>query len=330
MRLLKIFILTSFLFPFLCNASTNNTFIIVKGNVTYDFSFAELAVNYLETADTAFIYEMAELEATDHILKHAIRFNYDVPTKSKVELVTYLLSPFDEKKETLNQFKRNLQFAKDSIANTDLSQKICLQYLPNGFQFSSKLFFTYGYDLGVVYENNASLNLAHPFYLNNYMEIKYYSIHELHHAGFLMLKNSQMPSLQISTYNEMAKLIEYLTHLEGMGTFAPLDIRIREDAMNSDSDYIAFQDSSMMQDYINEYFEVYHHFKNNPNLILTDEDWGKIGILSDGKRLWYRVGAKIAYEIDGELGRDKLASLIQQPSENFINTYLQLKEIESE
>lgn len=311
---------------FSCASKSDESYIIKKGNVKYDFSFAELTIRYLETEDSIYLKEIGKLKATEHLLNHANQFNYDVPKETGYELAKYLLSPLEEKKKKLVDFKRNLEYAKSSIAEIDLAQKICLQYLPDDFQYSSNLYFTFGYDLGVVFGSNSSLNLAHPYYIQNLREIKYYSIHELHHAGFVMLKKNIMPSLNINTFKEMADLIEYLTHLEGMGTYAPLDIRIKESAMNSDRDYIALQNIELMREYEKEYFEIYFHFKNNPDNTVSDEDWEKVFILSDKKRLWYRVGAHMAQTIDTKLGREKLTSLIVEPSENFINTYLSLKQ----
>jgi len=141
-----------------------------------------------------------------------------------------------------------------------------------------------------------------------------------------MLKNNIMPSLDITNYKEITQLIEYFTHLEGMGTFAPLDIRKKENAMNIDKDYIALQDSGLMKEYEKEFFDIYFHFKNNPDSLITEEDWDKLSILSDKKRLWYRIGASMAQTIDNNLGREKLVSLIPEPSENFINTYLMIKD----
>ena len=60
--------------------------------------------------------------------------------------------------------------------------------------------------------------------------------------------------------------------------------------------------------------------------LLTEDDWKKISILADKKRLWYRVGAEMAEKIDKDLGRKKLTRLIPEPAENFINTYLMLKD----
>ena len=309
---------------FQCTATHNNKNIIQKGNVAYDFSFATLALKFFETNDSLYLQKIATLQATEHLLNHSRRFNSGVPNNSGLELVTYLLS-FGNSEEELARFKRNLDFAKKHIAKTDIPQKIALQFLPKDFTFSSSLFFTFGYDLGVAYGNNASLNLAHPFFLENRNELIFFAIHELHHAGFIMLKG-YMPSLNITTFREMAELIEYLTHLEGMATLAPLEIRMKENAMNTHRDYVVLQDAELLKEFTKQFFEIYFHFKNNPDSIITNDDWSKIHILSDGKRLFYIVGAHMAQTIDQEFGREKLVSLIAQPSEKFITTYLEIIE----
>jgi len=304
---------------------STSPYIIKKGKLSYDFSFAELAVKYLETEDSLYLVKIASLNAVDHILRHANQYHYNVPKKSSLDLVKYLLTPIEEKKKVLAKFKRNLEYAKREIADADFPQQYCLKYLPEGFEYSGSLFFTFGYDLGVAFDKNASVNLAHPNYLENMSEIRYYSLHELHHAGLLEIKSSGMPSLAITNYRDMLKLIDILTQLEGMGTYAPLAIRKEESAMNTDKDYVCIQDDELMKIYEQEYFEIYNHFKNNPNVILTDKDWKKLSILSNKRRLWYRVGALMAQKIDEELGREKLTELIIQPSGNFILTYMDLR-----
>ncbi len=309
-----------------CKQDDSNSSLITKGNLTYDFTFADMAIHFLETGDSTWIGRIADLPATDHILNHAKRYHYNVPKDSKTNLVLSLLTPVEKKKLKLEGFKRNVKFAKEYIAKADLPQQECLNYLPEGFEYDGSLFFTFGYDLGVVYGNNASVNLAHSYYLKNMEETKYYAIHELHHAGFVALKNGKMPSLEISNFKEMATLIEYLSHLEGLGTFTPLEIRTKEGALNIDDDYISIQDSALMKEYEKEYFEIYFHFKNNPEKEITNQDWKKVAVLSDKKRLWYRVGAHMANTIDKKLGREKLTQLIAEPSENFIKTYLEVKD----
>jgi hypothetical protein len=309
-----------------CSFTNDDNFEIQKGSLVYDFSFAELAIRYLETNDSTYLREIASLEATEHLLNHANQFNYSVPAGSAFELSAYLLSHYLDDAKAIENIKENLRFARDSIALTDFPQNICLQYLPEEFAFTGKLFFTVGYDLGVVFGNNTSLNIAHSRFLENPQEMKYYAIHELHHAGFVQLKDNQMPSLNISTYKEMAELIEYFTHLEGMGTYAPFAIRKQQSAIELDPDYVVLMDSLKMEDLEKKFFEIYFHFKNHPEKLLITEDWQRFSPMTDGKRLWYRVGAHMAKKIDEKKGREKLIEFLNKSPESFVNTYLNLKD----
>ena len=296
-------------------------------NLVYDFTFAELVIKFLETANIGCLNEISELDATDHIFNHASRFNGGIPTDSRLEFVTNLLTPIGKYDASLPYIIRNIRYAKEHIANHNIVEKTALESLPKGFSFSGSLFFTIGYDIGVAFGNNCSLNLAHPIFLKRGMnELKYYAIHELHHAGFIALKGF-MPSFEISNRREMTCIIEYLTHLEGMGTYAALNIRGKEGSMNTDHDYISLQDQNLLDCLIKEYFDIYRYFKNNPDEPLCEEDWQKIGILSDVKRLWYVVGAYIAKTIDYRKGRTYLTKLISQPSENFIKTFMDFEHV---
>jgi len=281
-------------------------------SLIYDFTFAELAIKFLESDNAEYIHAIAKTDATAHIMNHAARFSGW--SGSPLELVTELLISI--RKESLPNIVRNLAFAHEHVKNN--AENIALQFLPKGTEFLGTMFFTCGYDIGVAYVENCSLNLAHPKFLADACELKYYAVHELHHVGFVTCKGGAMPSLAVSTRGEMAELIAYLTHLEGMGTFAPLALRERDGALNRDNDYVALQDNAQLDELVREYFDIYWHFKNNPDEILTDEDWQKLGLLSDGKRLWYIVGAHMARVIDECFGRERLLSLLSEPSVNFI------------
>jgi hypothetical protein len=330
MSIYKLFISSTFVLfamQFFAGQSYGQAEIVKNGPVTYDFTFAELAIKYLETNDTGYLYKIAESNAARHIYNHAIKFKSDIPRDSPLELVKHLLLPIGEKRLLLPDFKRNLKYARDSIAGTGFVPRECLLYLPAGFEYKSTcLFFTFGYDLGVVIDGNASINLANSHYLKSMTEIKYYSVHELHHAGFVTLRDNFMPSLKISKYKEMANLIEYYTQMEGMAVYAALDVRKKDNALTTDNDYIALLDSSLMRAYEKEFFDIYFYFKKNPEAEITEADWNKLSILSDEKRLWYRVGALMAQVIDNGIDRKKLVSLITEPSEKFFNTYLTLRD----
>ena len=124
----------------------------------------------------------------------------------------------------------------------------------------------------------------------------------------------------------MSGLIAYLTHLEGMAVYAAYDERKKNNALNNDPDYIALQDTLLMKILTNRYFEIYNHFLVNTNDTLTEKDWSMLRELSSGNRLRYRVGSAMAEIVDKKSGRAKLTGLISEPSENFINTYLLLKD----
>jgi hypothetical protein len=308
-----------------CATSKNSDEVFVKGNVSYDFTLAGLSVNYIETADSSILQDITNTVGLKLLYNHA---NWSGNNDEKLSPGDFAKTIIDRNHKQINisQIRSNLQFAKDSIAATDYPQKICLQYLPAGFSFHSKLCFTVGYDLGIVYQNNASVNLAHKHYLENPSELKYYSIHELHHAGFVQLKKNYMPSLSIKTCGEMAELIAYFTHLEGMAVYAAYEERLKNNALGNDQDYVALQDTALMRKYTNRYFEIYNHFLCHSKDTLTENDWSLLGELSSDKRLWYRVGAEMAATIDEKSGRAKLTRLIAEPSENFIKTYQLLAE----
>ena len=153
-----------------CATNKNADEVIVKGNVGYDFTLANLSVKYIETGDSLILSDIVQTAGLQLLYNHA---NWSGNNSEKISLSDFAKSIIDRdhKRINISQIRSNLQYAKDSIATTDYPQKICLHYLPEGFSFSSKLCFTVGYDLGIVYQNNASINLSHKHYLENPSEL---------------------------------------------------------------------------------------------------------------------------------------------------------------
>ena len=294
-------------------------FVNEQTSLTYDFSFAELAIKYLETGNSECLNEISNLDATIHLYNHALHNRMIKPTNSKLEFVTNLLSPIDKQRELLPIFKERLNFAKEDLVKSGIAEKTALQFLPTDFIFSGSLFFTFGY-YHSTYGKTCNLNLADTNNIKNMNSIIHVAVHELHHVGFITLKGGYMPSLDITTYKEMLHQIEYVTHLEGMGLYAQQNAFVMLEPENAMSIDIPLQE---LQEFEKEYFDIYYHFKNKPDNLLTQEDWNKFHILSNGG-LWYVVGAHMVKTIDENLGREKLISLISEPPENFIETYLEL------
>ena len=294
----------------------------------YDFTFAELAVKYLETEDLDCLRKIIDLPATHHIMSHAKHFGNAASTSTTLEFVNQFFSPLDRQRKKLSVFKRNLCYAQEVVAKTRHAETTALKYLPKDFRLTGKVFFTFGYDIGVVFGKNCSLNLAHPIFTNDLRQILYYAIHEIHHIGFIAEKGGEMPSFStLCTRGDMAKVIEYCTHLEGMAVYASLRLREDEGTTGLDNDYISLLSPHVIKEMEKEYFNIYRYFKNRPNCPLSQEDFKKINILSDEKRLWYIVGGYMAKIIDQSHGREKLITLISESSENFISLYYRNKSI---
>lgn len=89
--------------------------------------------------------------------------------------------------------------------------------------------------------------------------------HEMHHVGFVALEGGYMPSLQVTTRKEMAHIITYLSHLEGMATFAQF---------NGNPPPLLSGDEE-------EYFQIYKYFANNPHMAkVIDRQLGRKSLTS--------------------------------------------------
>ena len=97
---------------------------------------------------------------------------------------------------------------------------------------------------------------------------------------------------------------------------------MREEEGATGSDYVSLLSPCIVKEMEKEYFSIYRHFKDSPDVPLSQEDFKKISVLSDEKRLWYIVGGHMAKTIDQIYGREKLTALIGEPSENFISLYI--------
>jgi len=273
----------------------------------------------LETGNSEYLLEISNLDAATHLYNHALHTRRIKSTSSKLELVTNLLSPIDKQRELLPIFKERLNFAKEDLAKSGIAEKIALQFLPVDFNFSGSLFFTFGYN-HAAYGKTCNLNLADTTSIKNVNSMIHFAVHELHHVGFIMLKGGYMPPPDKFTYKEMLHEIEYLTHFEGMALYAQQNAFLMLEPKNAMDIDIPLRE---LQEFEKEYFDIYNHFKNKPDNLIVQEDWYKFHLLDD-KSLWYIVGSQMAKTIDKNLGREKLVSLISEPSENFIATYLEL------
>lgn len=290
----------------------------------FDFTFVESALAYFETGDEAILADIVDSPAARHLSAHASRISPVGHVRSIRDIVEELLHPRIEKKRSVTSVQQLLFIVKQDTTRQEECLTEALTYLPDGTVILGKLYFTFGYDIGVAVSGNASLNLAHDHFLQNPEEVWYYCIHELHHAGFQTFHD--LPKLSsLETTHDLLHLIEYATQLEGMAVHAAWEQREQRGALSDDEDYVALQDAERMARYEREYFEVYRQISSEPARPLTDSDWAIIDRMSGGDRLWYRVGAQMAAVIEATHGRSKLLRLVEAGPRAFFDAYCALR-----
>jgi hypothetical protein len=301
---------------------------LAQQNLSFDASFAREAIDYVHSPNPKLLDSMADSPAITHILNHARNFDYDVPKDSRTALVSSLLGPEDKQAARLATCEHALAYFSGPMLADPHWVNDDLRYLPADFRYNGTLFVTFGYDIGVAFGANASLNCTHPRFGEHPRELLYYAIHELHHVGFMHYQPPPKLS-DIKTCAELLKLVEYSTQLEGMGVLAAYQRRSEEHALADDPDYVALQDEKRMQADLESYFKDYDYLVGRGNQAADPDAWAVIHRMSPGERLWYRVGAYMAQRIESAKGRAALIALIKEGPSQFILTYKSLKQFRS-
>jgi len=288
-------------------------------DLRFDARFAALALDYIRTGDERVSAELALQPAADHILAHARNFDYDVPKDSTKALVVSLLAPSPGRPQKAATCRKSLAFFIGPMLDDPHWVGDALRYLPSGFRFHGSLFLTFGYDVGVAFPPNASLNGAHTHFEGHPRELLYYAIHELHHAGFM----SYQPPPRLADLNtcaDLLALVRYSTELEGIAVLAAWERRRAESALDGDPDYAALQDEARIRKDTADYFRDYDALAVRGGRPLDAQSWAVIDRMSSGERLWYRVGALMARRVEDALGRPALVALIEAGPALFLET----------
>jgi Putative zinc dependent peptidase (DUF5700) len=289
-------------------------------DLAFDASFARQAIEYLRSNDRDLIEGMAESPAISHILNHARNFDYDVPKESRTALVSSLVGPQNKQAGRSAICARSIAYFSGPMLSDPHWINDALGYLPADFRFHGTLFLTFGYDIGVAFGPNASLNCTHSHFDDHPRELLYYAIHELHHVGFMAYQKPPK-MLDMKSCADLLHLVEYSTQMEGMAVLAAYKRRHEDHALADDPDYVALEDGKRMQADLASYFRDYDYLKSRRTQLADPDAWAIIERMSSGERLWYRIGAYMAQRIEASKGRAVLATLIKQGPEQFIATY---------
>jgi hypothetical protein len=289
-------------------------------NLTFDATFAGKAIEYVRSNDSNALASMANSPAITHLLHHARNFDYDVPKDSPQAFVTSLLGSQSKQAGRAATCDQSIQYFCGPMLSDPHWVADTVRYLPANFRFQGTLFLTFGYDIGVAFAQNASLNCTHQHFANHSRELLYYAIHELHHVGFMSYH--EPPRLaDIKTCADLLKLVEYSTQMEGMAVLAAYQRRRDEHTLVDDADYSALEDRKRMEDDLTAYLKDYEYLKLRGTELADADAWAVINRMSSGERLWYRVGAYMAQRIEAANGHTALVELVKQSPAQFRAAY---------
>ncbi len=293
----------------------------------FDTAHVEAALAYFAAPDEAHLLQIAETPAARHLLKHSAVTGYYDADATALDISRDLVAkaPSPEKlaavRELLGRINRTPEGQQGCQADA-------AKHLPEDFRHAAPLYVTWGYDIGVSMNGSASVNLAHSRFAANPDELWFCCTHEMHHAGLTAYHPFPMVIADISATADMLAFIRYSTMLEGMAVHAAYAPRQAAGALADDPDYVALGDAARMAAYERAYWEIYLYFERAGDRPLTEADWEKIGPLSDGDRLWYRVGALMAAEIEADIGAASYRELPRLGPDAFFGHYWQEAELQ--
>ncbi len=288
--------------------------------VKINYSFVNLVLEYFTNPSEDKLFQISE-----HAAARKVLLNAQISNPSLKDIVEFwekiLEKERNKEKEYISGIKSCIAYIEDNIEDLFEYSKELYSYLPDGFVFDCTLYLHIGYDIGIVAEGDALLNVGHKIFHQNKRELIYFALHELHHVGFTRYYNPMRSLSKIHTKSDLIKLIEGLTHLEGTATYAIKELRERENQL-AFFDYKVLNDKTRRKETVDEYFDIYDKYKYAQSIPIEDGVVDILEVMSGkNKRLWYVTGAHIAEEIDKNFGREELNQTIVNGSEAFFEKY---------
>ncbi len=285
----------------------------------FNFDHVRAAMDYFEVPNERRLADVAFTDASEHLRSNSGMTAYYPAGTSAYDIAEDLLKKIPEPDFIVEIAERMTQ-VKSDIPSQEMCFSEAKAYLPDGIRFRAPMYITWGYDIGVSMDGTSSLNITHPIFGEDLSEIWFYCIQEMHQAGLIALNPWPFSMREISTTLELQAQIEYSTFLEGMAVYAAYDARRRASALHNDEDYVALTDFVRMERYEARFTDILARFRVEDRP-LKDDDWALLELLTDGERLWFRVGAKMAMTIDRVLGRPALLDAAASGPGRFFDLY---------
>lgn len=282
-------------------------------SVQVDTSFIERALGYISSPSPTRLEEVLMHPAAEGVHSHATRFGNT--EKELAEFWEERLAAVTP--DTAERARANVGYMAGNAEAFREAFNELTEYLPWGLELRCHLYAVVGYDIGIVSDGDAYLNLAHRVYADQ-RELVYFSMHELHHVAYTHYQ--PIYSLGgLRTTVDLRQAVMYSTHMEGLAVYAAYAKRRREGGLNH-LDYWLYEDKSKRERLIDEYFRIWDELRCEPLRSLREDDYGLLERLS-GERLWYVTGLHMAETVDERLGRERLNETIAAGPASFYGAY---------
>jgi hypothetical protein len=286
--------------------------------VTLETSFLEGILTYFEHPSDA---QFSALIAHPAALRvHAHATHWQNTSLDRDSFWAAILEREQNKGVEYHQNVRNMiQYLEEHRETLDAALTEVQEYLPS-LDLTCQLYLMLGYDIGIVSQGDALLNMGHPLFHEEPRELIYFAMHEVHHVGYTDL-HPIFALDELDTFNDLRTAIQYSTHLEGLAVFAPLRRRLHDQVLTHE-DYPALLNASERKKRVQHFFSIYKALTKSSDRPLQERDFEVFDIMSgQHQRLWYITGAHMAQTIDVILGREALLHTVSAGPSAFFEAY---------
>ena len=291
--------------------------------VKFDYSAAEIVIDYFSNPDTNKITEIVNHPAYKLVYEHSKRFSSNPLDENMLALslngesISFNFLNINEQlsklKEVVSYLKSNEQKMREEFA------PLSLLYLPEDFEPNATVYFIIGGYNGIALNDQVAMNIYWEQFLKDPQEILLYLPHELFHIGFAHYQ--QLPDISaVKTKEDLKNLVMRITMDEGLATLVPYKRRIALNAL-SDYDYSVLTDNLPVSKKVKQFENLMQMLNKDNNNPVDDKLLGKVLGQCSGDRLFYIVGCYMGLRIEQKYGMGKLIELIKHSPEEFFEVF---------
>ena len=291
--------------------------------VKFDYSAAEIVIDYFSNPDTNKITEIVNHPAYKLVYEHSKRFSSNPLDENMLALslngesISFNFLNINEQlsklKEVVSYLKSNEQKMREEFA------PLSLLYLPEDYEPNATVYFIIGGYNGIALNDQVAMNIYWEQFLKDPQEILLYLPHELFHIGFAHYQ--QLPDISaVKTKEDLKNLVMRITMDEGLATLVPYKTRIALNAL-SDYDYSVLTDNLPVSKKVKQFENLMQMLNKDNNNPVDDKLLGEVLGECSGDRLFYIVGCYMGLRIEQKYGMGKLIELIKHSPEEFFEVF---------